>query len=246
MKTTKSSNARLCIFIAGTLLSFLTGTVDAGAMTDGTVYCHPEAPDLCVGRLDQSGPSPFEQCYESTNGMRNCTDGYMGGYSFTWTFVEGLENGTDTYDIPFDVFEEEYATGLKVSVKVDDDNNCLGVTVGNDTCTSCTVCEEKNISYSSYTDLFVVSADCTNLENGRVVECGLMKPFFYPFELATDDSQTPNTGESTTTKGETSEEPAQDSREIDSAPSSAAAISNAHAIRMVSFLAVLATVAFIL
>jgi len=150
-------------FAALVLLSSWDGNyygVDASTEYNPTVTCLTEAPTICAGISYGVGPSPF------MNGDTNTTT-YMGGWKFTFDFMEGLEmyNGTILAE---DVLAEVNATLLEVSVTIDDDGSCV-IDVGSDTCSSCSteLCGFDDIANGD-TDLpLSVTFDCTNVVNGR-------------------------------------------------------------------------------
>jgi hypothetical protein len=105
---------------------------------------------------DFTGPSPAQ--------FENGTTIYMGGYSNNYEFVQGLEQGFDTTTLT-EVELSNAKTGIVVNVGRDDYDGCtVSVTTTQngtkDDCASCTYCGNE-----TYT------ADCTNIENGRMVYC---------------------------------------------------------------------------
>jgi len=138
--------------------------VDAWASFNDVVTCLADAPTICVGTSIEQGPSLAYD--EATN---TTTD--IGGWKFTYDFMDGLEtyNGTEFGKITDDdVLAEANATTLEVSVTIDDDGSCV-IDVGSDTCSSCStnLCGFDDIANGD-TDLpLSVTFDCTNVVNGR-------------------------------------------------------------------------------
>jgi len=140
--------------------------VDASVSFNDVVTCLADAPTICVGTSVGQGPSPAYD--EATN-----TTTYIGGWKFTYDFMEGLEtyNGTEFGKITDDdVLAEANATTLEVSVTIDDDGSCV-IDVGSDeTCVSCSteLCGFDDIwpNGDSFLPLSV-TFDCTNVVNGR-------------------------------------------------------------------------------
>jgi len=150
------------------LLSSWNGNygVDASVSFNDVVTCLADAPTICVGTSFGQGPSPAYD--EATN-----TTIYIGGWKFTYDFMEGLEtyNGTEFGKITDDdVLAEANATTLEVSVTIDDDGSCVIDVGSDDTCASCSteLCGFDDIwpNGDSYLPLSV-TFDCTNVVNGR-------------------------------------------------------------------------------
>jgi len=145
--------------------SFLVvNVVDAATMMSVGVECLPEEPDVCIGELYGSSPSPVT--------MGGVTM-YLGGHSWTYDFVSGLEEGTNDFKAI-----EAAKTGLSITISINDDGICH-VLVGDVTCSSCST--EGCNSYVTGS----IKYDCTNLDNGGNTldddECVSMEPFIYPF-----------------------------------------------------------------
>jgi hypothetical protein len=149
------------------LLAFLPSAYSYASQT-AIVECVDIAEDTgttfeVCGIYSAFGPSPAQ--------LENGTTIYIGGYSNDYTIVQGLEAGTDTSsgNISASVYP-----GIEISVFRDDADIC-GVTVtapgstDKEACSTCTYC--GNETYS---------ADCTNLENGRDVNCESTVSIFFP------------------------------------------------------------------
>jgi hypothetical protein len=92
---------------------------------------------------------------------------YLGGYGTTFQFWKGLPNGTN---IDEEAIPPEADANLTVAVFRDDNNNnSCTVAVNDVNCTSCDYC--GNETYST---------DCTNIQNGRSVECEPLYPIYFP------------------------------------------------------------------
>jgi len=143
------------------------------------VTCLPEAPEICVGKTTGTTPSPA-----SING--NIT--YIGGWSWRFGFVEGLENGTSYYDDQDSI--ENAMTGLTVLVGIDDDRTTCEIAVigveGGTEEESCNSCSGEGCGNDDGGS-FSVRYDCTNLENGSALsledECVSVQRILYPFAL---------------------------------------------------------------
>jgi hypothetical protein len=103
-----------------------------------------------------TGPSPAQ--------FENGTTIYVGGYSNMYQIVQGLEQGFDIVNLTQAELSNA-KTGIEVNVARDDYDVCtVSITTEkngtNDKCVSCTYCGNE-----TYT------ADCTNIENGRIVDC---------------------------------------------------------------------------
>lgn len=132
--------------------------VDAAAWFDDTVYCHPEAPEICVETTYETSPSPSLICAD--NDPSNCSTVYVGGYERSYSFVNGLPS---------------------VTVKIEDDLTTCTVSVGTDKCTSCS----SSCEGDSEGPAFLISYDCTNLANGATSDgiCESIGKVFYPFVI---------------------------------------------------------------
>jgi hypothetical protein len=109
----------------------------------------------------------------------NGTTVYLGGYNNYFNIYNSSAEGMMEGDAGFPV---EANTNIKVLVARSDDDSCT-VTVTTpaaagptDTvCNSCTYCGNDEHLYS---------ADCTNVENGRTVECESAGIVFFPLKQA--------------------------------------------------------------
>jgi hypothetical protein len=173
---TKSS----CYLVAATAAALSTSTagVEAAAYMSGTVECLPESPTICVGSAFFTSPSPAVACNDPTD-PDNCISSNVGGYSWEYNFVKGLENGTSTFDLEQNVIDKA-ETGLVVTVKIDDDSACTIDVGNNDTCAAC-----SDVNCGG--DATAISFDCTNVENGRASKgCEPLEKILYP--LMIDDT----------------------------------------------------------
>jgi hypothetical protein len=132
------------------------------------------------------GPSPWEK--EDPDG--NIESGYSGGWSHFFTIynsaAENLQEGLD--EIPMDA-----ATDIKVRVERDDFNVCkvtVTTTIGEDgptvdkLCNSCSYCGDPDQPVQEQMGCIycgTYSADCTNVEHGRKVQCESVETVFFPF-----------------------------------------------------------------
>ena len=128
------------------------------------------------------GPSPI--FIENATGEFN---EYSGGWDHYFTIynasAEGLEEGFS------ENFPVEASANLKVHVRRDDDNTCqVNVTNTVDgtvqACNSCLYCGDHSQPVSEQMSCMLCgtySADCTNLENGRMVNCESIETVFFPF-----------------------------------------------------------------
>ena len=178
---TKYSSFLVVVVVATAvaLASTLTG-VDAAAYSSGTVECLPESSstDICVGEAFFTSPSPAVACDDPTD-PNNCTTLYLGGYSWKYEFVQGLEDGTDIYDLDPDNVAAKAKTGLVVTVTIDDVDSACSIDVGNNE--TCNACSDANCGGNATT---AISFDCTNVPNGRAsTSCEPLEKILYPFML---------------------------------------------------------------
>ena len=139
------------------------------------------------------GPSPIS--FENATG--EFTE-YAGGWTHPFIIYNASAEGFDenTPNMQGDPFPAEASANMRVTVRREDNNTC-SVTVLNTAngmdyaCNSCTYCGDFNeppenqmgcVTCGTY------SADCTNLENGRMVECESIATVFFPF---TEDALPP-------------------------------------------------------
>ena len=158
--------------------------VEAWVALDPTVKCQPSSPDICIGEMALSGPSPFINCPEDFTDESECEGGYMGGWTWDFHFVEGLDEGSPTEALSEEERAEHFI-GPEVFITLDDDQSTCSVSLLGAPCSSCVVC---NFAESQ------ISADCTNLPFGGIVECETPGPMFYPLD-DTDSAGNPEEGE---------------------------------------------------
>jgi len=205
-------NIKFSSLIVATLLLLLLsssrdnngGVVDAAAGFSDTVTCLADAPTICAGSTSYTTPSPASINGETT---------YMGGYSFTYNYMDGLENYNGTFMMDIldpNVVAQAKETSLEVRVSVDDDGNCI-IDVGNEICSTCSIdCgdgdgDDNNDNESS----IGISFDCTNVPNGRAsttceyltVEEGLFYPLMYTTATNGDASSSTTAATSTSNCG---------------------------------------------
>ena len=159
--------------IAALLLVF-SQHVDAAVSQSTEVVCLDETMDeICVGFAFFTTPSPGELCVDPDD-ETTCETILEGGYSWTYTFIEGFEEGTDlTEEDAEEVAAAE--TGLEVTVAMEDDLSTCEITVGNETCASCSAAECTG---------FNVTYDCLNVDMGSMsLDCVPVEPIFYPLEI---------------------------------------------------------------
>ena len=171
----KSPHSKLAALICfAVTLSSTLGVARGAAAFSAIVECLPEAPTICVGEEGITTPSP---AIDADN-----KPVMMGGYTWDYTFVEGLAEGTDDMDAI-----QAATTGLTVNVAMDTNATTCSITVGDNgnstVCNSCSPvgCPESTDAFSKF-----IAYDCTNLENGAssLDKCvSINDPFLYPFEL---------------------------------------------------------------
>ena len=133
-----------------------------------TVHCHPSDRNICVGYMTSYGPFPLSICDDEGFNCDMMYDDMLGGYGWNYVFVRGLRQNDPLPSSDLD----EYKTGLVVDVRLENDGLTCEVAVGSTTCQSCVPCS-----------VAAVSADCTNLPEGRNIECEALGPVFYPLIL---------------------------------------------------------------
>ena len=153
---------------------------DAAASQSAEVMCLDEMEEICVGFAFFTTPSPGELCVDPDD-ETTCETIFEGGYSWTYTFVEGFEEGTD---LSLEDSEEVAAaeTGLEITVTMEDDLETCEITIGNETCASCSAveCTGFNVTY-----------DCLNVDMGSLsMDCVPVEPIFYPLETGLDGNMT--------------------------------------------------------
>ena len=104
-----------------------------------------------------------------------------GGYTTELFYLEGVPNGTDVSvaTIPDTAYTHE------IFVRREDDDITCSIKVNNVTCTTCGYCQN---------DLY--TADCTNIDGGRVVEDCETDLLFYPL-LAVEETTTTTPADNT-------------------------------------------------
>jgi hypothetical protein len=123
--------------------------------------------DVCAS---YSATSPSPAMFE------NGTVVYMGGYTHYFYIYQSTAEGFQEGDAGFPV---EADTNIEVLIARDDDDSCTVTVImadGTDTtCSSCSYCGNDEAKYST---------DCTNIENGRMVECESADVVFFPLSAA--------------------------------------------------------------
>jgi len=151
----------------------------SAALMDPEVKCLEESPEVCIGVTYQTGPSPKVICDDPAD-SNSCRTKFVGGYSWTWDFVEGLEEGESDMDKI-----DNAKTSARIKVKIDK-GNCT-IDFGGEQCAVCSVSDCGS-------DLKTISYDCTNLENGKSSgdQCEVFAdPFFYPLKFNVTATLTP-------------------------------------------------------
>jgi hypothetical protein len=156
------------------LLALFPTTVNAAALYNPFVACknitaEGESFKVCA-TFSAFTPSPAQ--------FENGTVVYLGGWSDHFTIytsaAEGFTEGEEG-------FPTQAATNITVLVDRDDNNVCnITVTTANGTsslCKSCSFCGDETLMPS-------YSADCTNIWNGRMVECETTETVFFPLTKA--------------------------------------------------------------
>jgi hypothetical protein len=149
-------NAVVTTLLSISTINVSTLLVDSAAAQNNIVFCSDIVPS------DES--SSFEVCSTgyyltpSPFAFENGTTGYSGGYTNGYTIVKGVKEGQESTGNP------DESTGIEITVSRDDFDVCTVSVVltegGNDAkCTSCSYC--GNDSYK---------ANCTNIENGRLID----------------------------------------------------------------------------
>jgi hypothetical protein len=84
----------------------------------------------------------------------------LGGSSWDYSFSGALE-------------------GLNVVVSLDDTGNC-NVTVNDESCESCVLCAALVDTSDTVLSAETFTAHCTNVDQGRHVQCEAVSPIFFP------------------------------------------------------------------
>ncbi|KAL3918144.1 MAG: hypothetical protein SGARI_007544, partial [Bacillariaceae sp.] len=170
-----SSFLRFSLAAAAAALLFAKHA-DAAAFESAEVVCLDDMEEICTGFGFFTTPSPGEFCVDPAD-PATCETILEGGYTWGYTFIEGFEAGTDlSLEDPEEVTAAE--TGLEVMVTMDDDLSTCEITVGNETCASCSAveCTGFNVTY-----------DCLNVDMGSMsMDCVPVEPIFYPLEIDDD------------------------------------------------------------
>jgi hypothetical protein len=178
-------------------ITLLAPAVLGFAEVDTVVLCEPKIKGgNCAYRMNDGPTLPTNPvgCYteEPTDApvtaQKNKSSCAMeGGWDIEYHIVDGVRNGTDLWDYP----EKSYDTGEKVHLSwVDTDGNAeygpefkCTVTVDYVPCNSCSVCSLNDESFNllaAENGGGTFSADCTNVDRGRIAECEPGLPLFYP------------------------------------------------------------------
>ena len=166
---------RFSMATAATLL-LASKYANAAASQSAEVMCLDDMEEICVGFAFFTTPSPGELCVDPDD-ETTCETIFEGGYSWTYSFIEGFEEGTDlTEEDAEEVAAAE--TGLEVTVTMEDDLSTCEITVGNETCAACSAAECTG---------FNVTYDCLNVDMGSMsMDCVPVEPIFYPLETGMD------------------------------------------------------------
>ena len=160
--------------------------VEAATFVGGPA-CLENNPDIC-STMSGTTPSPATICDDEGN---NCNTTYIGGYSWYHSFFVSVTNLTEI--------------GLETTISLEDDLVNCTVTVNDEECNSCTVCDAPDTDTTGgggNSEIF--SADCTNIihemEVGRKIECESAATPFYP--LALESSESMSSGDDETAEGD--------------------------------------------
>jgi hypothetical protein len=180
---------RFTLLIVSLLAGFCAVTTDAAAAMDPIATCqvftdsNGNSQDVCATYAAYT-PSPSQ--------LANGTVQYVGPYSYMFYFWNNITNGTDTskiHDAPAGSSNNSsntttitHATNLTVSVSWE--NSTCMVQVSSQNCSSCSLCNDTTATNSSGNmAMTTLSADCSNLPNGRAVDC---QPAFIFYPLVVD------------------------------------------------------------
>jgi len=141
--------------------------------------------NVCIGEKTIASPSMGMACDDYNDYPDNCDIAYVGGYSWEYVFVKGLEEGITDYEIINDA-----KTGLVVRVGFEDDATTCAVSVGDETCDMCSAVDCGGGLPQGCTDSgcettgnpIAIKYDCTNLKMGKksLNECVPLNPFVLP------------------------------------------------------------------
>jgi len=184
------------------LLLLLPSAVNAAAYIDGTVACiaynsnaeEPENNDAA-----QEDPQQQQQLCYTTEGAAGCvvpapqvaSDVCPGTYR-GWTFYKSVSAGQDVFELGL---QDEYFA--KASLDLDGRGNCTA-TVNGTNCATCQIgsaadgCGQQQqpppSNNNNETTANFFSADCTNVEGARMVECERTDlAVFFPLALPAND-----------------------------------------------------------
>jgi hypothetical protein len=145
--------------VIASLVLFLSPTVQVAATIDPILRCTP---------VMHNSTTVFEACasaqYNTTSPAvyPNGTTVYMGGYDSIYTFYTGLNSGFNTSTLSPAKLQAASAH-VVVFVRLEDNNTCtINVTLSG---------VEKSCGFCSYCGKDDYTADCTNIANGRRVNC---------------------------------------------------------------------------
>jgi len=150
--------------------------IAALASSSPMVECHPHPTqpqkEVCLTNFVFISPSP--------SGPPTATDPYtwVGGWSWSYTFVEGIPEGTYTEYVgdgePYVELNTNNTMGERVTVAIDDNHKTCRISG----CQSCTLCQVGEWTSNERQNAYF-QADCTNLPGGRnVTTCESVLPFF--------------------------------------------------------------------
>lgn len=152
-------NRKALLFV----VAFLPAVVHSATWLSPFVTCRNITADdatsfqVCA-TSEGTSPSPF--------GFENGTTVYLGGWTSSFSIVQGVPDG---FDITEESLPEGAETNITVLVSRDDNDACTVTVTGELDCVSCTYCGGN-----------AYSADCTNLNHGRMVECEPTSGVYYP------------------------------------------------------------------
>jgi hypothetical protein len=172
------------------VLCFVSPRFASGSVAyDPYLSCVNVDEDVFCATGDFYGPSPAM--------FENGTEVYSGGWGSVFTFYEGIEEGSNVFDV---ANTTDYETGLSTFIRREDDNSCqVGFAVDGVTtvCPSCSYCGDDSGFYSydcrglQYQNLSgVIVSECTS--TGETV--------FFPFS-STEGSNATDDDTSFTTEG---------------------------------------------
>lgn len=153
------------------LLSCLVAVGDAAISYNPMLTCQ----DQEIARAPVQVCASYSQFSASPAVLPNGTTLYLGPTGYQFTYWQGLEAGADTSDpdVVSSSSSDPSVSMMEAGVQVQWESGSCQVKVGDTDCNSCLICEEFESDAT-------LSADCTNVRNGRTVGC---EPafIFYPF-----------------------------------------------------------------